>query len=371
MFHPEQPYDLPLLPPADVVQNTPMLMNLYMEALQHISKLDGALKEMDTAHALFPFLALQEPVDSSQIEAIYTTVESVLEDTVKPKQERSASNKEVIHYKEALTAGHHSMKEYNLSSRTIKAIHKALNVASGEPGHFRQQQNYLMRENHNEKITIYTPPLASQLPQLLSNWENFVHNDQTFFPLLKIAISHYQFEAIHPFADGNGRTGRILMVLQLVLEGLLEFPYIFISDYINRRSEEYKKLLLNITQHNQWIPFLEFLLKGFSIQAQKTQKALSSLKNERKSLKKQLYEKQSFGISKRNMAAVIDHIFKHPITNAQHMAKETKIHSQTCSKYLAAMSDGGLLTMNKSGTYKFYRNIKALNALKASLSDEL
>ena len=301
---------------------------------------------------------------SSAVENIYTTIESLLEDEIKPEQERTVNNKKVIKYKEAITTGHKSMQEFSLSSRTIKAIHKKLELSKGIPGEFRQRQNHIAHKTSNKTTIIYTPPQVTCLNRLLSNWEKFVNNegDQAFFPLIRIALSHYQFEANHPFEDGNGRTGRILIVLQLILEEMLDFPILVISGYLNQYEKRYKELLLNVTTKQQWWEFIEFILHGFSLQASKTKKFLSILKNNRKKLKDSLYNKDDLGIAKNNITKVVDHIFYHPITHSKYMAGSTNIHWQTCSRYLKSMSDAKLLKMNKSGKYKFYYNLNAFDS---------
>ena len=257
------------------------------------------------------------------------------------------------------------MEQFGFSSRTIKEIHKALRGPRGVPGEFRRVQNNLANKisGKSEPEVIYTPPRVPLLNGLIGNWENFVHNDSNFFPLVKTAIAHYQFEAIHPFEDGNGRTGRILMVLQMMWEKLLDFPVLFISGYLDKYSEDYKKLLLNISKKGQWWEFVEFMLEGYSVQALATQKSLTKLKVAKKELKHALYNEDNLGISRSNIENVINHIFCHPITHPKHMGLNTPIHWQTCSKYLAALSNAGLLKYEKSGRYNFYTNLKALESL--------
>ena len=366
MFHPEHPFDLEELPPNLEIQKHPKFiefMELYHNAQKNISELNGALREIENPGLLLSSLYLLESQHSSAVENIYTTIESVLEDETKPEQERKVNNKEVIKYKEAIITGYKSMQEFGLSSRTIKAIHKKLKLSKGIPGEFRQRQNHLAHKTINDTVIIYTPPKITYLNTLLSNWENFVHKkDQVFFPLIRIALCHYQFEAIHPFEDGNGRTGRILMVLQLVLEKMLDFPTLFISGYLSQYDQQYKELLLNVTKKGEWWEFIQFMLKGFAVQALETKKFLSRLRNNRKELKDFLYNKDDLGIAKNNVTKVVDHIFYHPITHPKYMANSTKIHSQTCSRYLKAMSKAGLLKVHKSGKYKFYYNLQAFDS---------
>ena len=298
MFLPERPFDLEELPPQLNIQHHPnfrKFMELYLRAQKNISELNGSLREIEN---LNPLYLLHESTYSSAIENIDTTIESVLEDETKPQQERKANNKEVIKYKEAIIRGYKSMKEFSLSSRTIKAIHKKLELPKDIPGEFRKSQNHIAHKTGEKTTIIYTPPQINYLNNLLSNWESFVHKkDTAFFPLIRVVISHYQFEAIHPFEDGNGRTGRILMVLQLILEEMLEFPVLFISGYLSENDRKYKELLLNITKEGQWWEFIEFMLQGFSEQALKTKSFLSTMKNNRKKLKDYLYNNDNLKVT--------------------------------------------------------------------------
>ena len=234
-------FDLPRLPPTNLsIGQHPdfeQLMKLYNSALQNISELNGALQEVENPELLLHTFYLHESIKSSAIENIHTTIESVLEDESNMEREKGKVrkvNKEVIRYRAAITEGQKQMKKYGLSSRTIKSIHKTLGITKGNPGEFRKTQNNLSSESSDGTIIIYTPPIASHVNDLIGNWEHYVNENEDSFPLIKTAICHYQFEAIHPFLDGNGRTGRILLVLQLIREGMLDFPVLFISSYLNK-----------------------------------------------------------------------------------------------------------------------------------------
>ncbi len=371
LFDPKVPFALTKLPPPIInVQNNADIMTAYLEAQKNISELNGRLREVENPDLLLSFFYLNESIQSSAVENIYTTIDSALEDEIKPEEERSSINKEVIRYREAISIGSNCMKEHGLSSRTIKEIHKKLNIQKGVPGEFRRQQNKIANKKTNDEIIIvYTPPEIMALDGLLGNWENFVHQNQDFFPLIKTAICHYQFEAIHPFVDGNGRTGRILLVLQLVLEKMLDIPVLFISGYLNKYDQKYKELLLKITKDGDWYSFIQFMLQGYTIQAKQTQESLLKLKDAQKELKKTLYNTDSLGIRKSNISDIVKHVIYYPITHVLHMEEKTEIHRQTCSKYLSAMAEAGLLRSKKAGKYKHYINFKVLDSLKLDSED--
>jgi len=367
MFNPNNPFELPNLPPKLDLQNHPdfmRIMNIHNNAQKNISELNGSLREIENPELLLSSFYLHESIDSSAVENIHTTIESALEDETKPEQERSDANKEVINYRKAIKAGHDYLNQYGLSSRTIKNIHRALEVKKGIPGEYRTIQNNLANKRiDGSKIVIYTPPKVSNLNALLSNWETFADKDKSIFPLIKAAICHYQFEAIHPFEDGNGRTGRILMVLQLMMEEMLDYPVLFISSYLSENEDKYKELLLNVTNNGEWWEFIEFMLIGFSNQALNTRISLLKLKNARKELITDLYKNENVKIRKTSIKDVVNHIFYYPTTHPKFMGEATKIHWQTCSKYLGELAKMGILKEAKIGRYKFYRNLKALSSL--------
>lgn len=367
MYNPKQPFDLMTLPPPISLKTHPNIDSLFAKANQAqiaISELKGLLSNINNPDILLNSLYLQESVSSNAVENIHTTIESALEDGTKPEKERSHANKEVLNYRDALLKGHESLKQYGLSSRTIKTIHKNLKVNRGVPGEFRQHQNTITNElPDGTKEVIYTPPIAANIGRLLSNLETFAERNKDFIPLIKAAISHYQFEAIHPFEDGNGRTGRILMVLELVQDELLPYPALFISGYLSKHDREYKKLLLEVTTKKKWWDFIEFMLVGFTYQALSTQIALNQLNIGRLELMVQLHANKQSPIKKANIETVINHIFQNPTTQAKFMAGRTGIHWQTCTKYLNHLSEIKILRLEKRGRYKFYSNELAIKSL--------
>lgn len=367
MYSPTQPFDLKNLPPLIKLTDHPDLNSLFTKvtkAQKAISELKGSLSNIDNPDILLNSLYLQESISSSAVENIHTTIESALEDETKPERERSQANKEVLRYREALFAGQKSLEKFGLSSRTIKAVHKNLKVTKGVPGEFREQQNSLTNElADGTRQVIYTPPIHKNINNLLGNWETFADKNEDFIPLIKAAICHYQFEAIHPFEDGNGRTGRILMVLQLVQDGLLEYPALFVSGYLSKYEKKYKNLLLEVTTKNKWWDFIEFMIIGFGYQATNTQIALIKLEMARLELIDKFFEDKKNIIRKSSVETVINHIFENPTTHSKFMESETGIHWQTCTKYLNYLSDNKILSQEKHGRYRFFSNNLAINAL--------
>ena len=370
MYNPRQPFDLRELPPPIKLETHPNLnkfFHLTMGAQKAISELNGLLSRLDNPDLLLSSLYLQESVSSNAVENIHTTIASALEDETKPERERSSANKEVLNYRDALLAGHKSLEKYGLSSRTIKAIHKKLKVTRGVPGEYREQQNNLTNElPDGTRQVIYTPPVHTNIPRLLGNWENFVDKNDQFTSLVKTAICHYQFEAVHPFEDGNGRTGRILMILQLVQDDQLDYPALFISSYLSKHEERYKKLLLEVTSRRKWWEFIEFVILGFAVQATETLIALNYLELGRLELIAKLRVDDDNVVKSSSIETVINHLFTNPTTHAKFMESETGIHWQTCTKYLNYLSKLKILSQEKRGRYRLYSNNLAIKALSRS-----
>ena len=369
-FDPNLPFALHHLPPPIQVQNHPDLFKLldaHNVALQAVSQLEGSLRELENPELFLSTFYLQESISSNAVESIHTTIESVLEDETKPYDEQLSVNKEVLFYRQALSSGRTSLAKFGLSSRTIKAVHKELKIKKGVPGEYRRVQNGIGNKAADGAIhRIYTPPSWQHVELLISNWENYAAGeDPKIFHLIKTAICHYQFEAIHPFEDGNGRTGRIIMLLQLLELKLLSYPALFLSGYLSDNETLYKSLLLSVTAHGNWWGFIEFMLHGFAIQAFRTKLGILSLKKAKKALKRQLFEMDSAVIPKRSVAVVTEHVFTHPMTHAMFMSRETGIHWQTCTKYLRSLVKLGALEEQASGKYNFFRNSQVFAALVA------
>ena len=366
-FRPNQAFDLPPLPP-ELKQESLFesdMIQLVIKANRTIGELNGLCRAIPNAYPLLMNIpVLQEAVSSSAIEGIHTTVETLLEAQVKMENERDPASKEALRYREALNRGFKSFKKYkSLSTRTILDIHGQLMPGGG---HFKKQENKIAR---GEQI-LYTPPAPPQINSLMSNWEKYVNSHESaeegqIDPLIKIAISHYQFEAIHPFLDGNGRTGRILMVLQLVLYKLLDWPILYISGYLIQNRSQYYSSLLETTKSEAWIKFIKFMLVAFYTQAQVTRQIILDIIKERSEMKRVLKSKHSFLYSQE----LLDHIFAYPVTYPTFMGEKLNISYQTASKYLSHLESAKLLTKKRLGTYTFYYNRKLLSCLKTETSE--
>ena len=357
-FHPDQPFDLPLLPPPLTKKELfrPDIAQLTVKANRAVSELNGLCRALPHPYpVLMNIPVLQEAVSSSAIEGIHTTVETLVEAQIKMKSEQDPASKEAFRYREALHSGFQAFQKYeSLATRVILNIHKQL-LPSG--GRFKEQANKIARGPE----TLYTPPIPAQVSKLMSDWEKYIHfSEDLTDPLIKIIVSHYQFEAIHPFSDGNGRTGRILIVLQTVLYKLLDFPVLYISGYLIKHRTKYYSLLLQITKSGDWTAFIRFFLSAFAEQAQVTKNVILNILKERKKMKQALKSRRRTA----DNHDFLDHIFCYPVTHATFMAKQLNLSYQTAGKHLSDLEKTGLLRMKKSGKYKLYYNFGLLDCLK-------
>ena len=357
-FNPNYSFDLPVLPP-DLKQEDlfePELVQLIIKANRAIGELNGLCRAIPNPYSLLMNIPiLQEAVSSSAIEGIHTTVETLLEAQIKLDKETDPASKEALRYREALHKGFESLKDYkSLPTRVILNIHGQL-MSNG--GRFKKQGNKIAKGAR----TIYTPPAPRQINDLMGNWENYINSsNKKIDPLIKIAISHYQFEAIHPFSDGNGRTGRILVVLQMVLYKLLDWPVLYVSGYLIKNRQKYYSGLLNITKSNNWLTFIKFMMKAFYEQAEVTRKVITDIIEEKNKMKRILKSEHKLIYSQE----LLEHLFAYPVAYPTAMGEKLNITYQTASKYLSDLEKAGLLVKKRSGKYMFYYNLKLLSCLK-------
>jgi Fic family protein len=341
-------FNLPDIPPEYNFKQISLLEAL-MEASTHIGELKGYCSSLPNPMLFMSLAAVNESVESSKIEAIHTTIKDVLEGEALPEKERSLPEKEVLRYREAMNWGHKNLNKFGLTSRLILGIHKILLPEGG--GNYRKQQNTII--NELTRKSIYQPPPFKEIDRLMSNWENFVNNHQdNIHPIIKCAIAHYQFESIHPFSDGNGRTGRILMVLQMVETKLLDYPVLYISGYLNKNRPAYYQIFEKVTQENDWETLCLFLINAFKETSLKTKSRLFFMMSEYQKLEKLIR------IKFKNMKATetAQHLFSTPVTTPTIFGQTLGIHYTTASKYLDKLKQAEVLVDRKIGKNHFYYN---------------
>lgn len=353
-FDPTHPARLDPLPPMADLKNEDFA-EVLLKARVELAELKGASGQIPNPLLLTAPLLVRESVESSGIENINTTVANVLENQLLPVDEQNKTDKEVLQYREALYWGQNNLKDLSLSSRMILGIHKRLLKEKG--GAYRTIQNHIVNSKTGE--ILFTPPVQSQIPSLIGNWETYVNDHKKLDPLIRVAIAHQQFESIHPFEDGNGRTGRILMVLQLVRDEILEMPILFISGYIQNNRAEYYRLLREVSAKGNWHDYIAFMLQGFHLQANETRKTLKKVSDLHKELKDTIKTEHP----KIYSADLLEALFSFPVIIPTKLASEMNIHYTTASKHLSQLAEAGILSSMKAGRNHFFINKKLVSIL--------
>lgn len=354
-FHATYPHELAPLPPSIGLTNADFGEQL-LKARVELAELKGASGQLPNPELLMAPVIIRESVASSNIENINTTLADVLQWQLFPEAEQRPPDKEVLQYREAMAWGFNNYKKYGLSSRLITGIQAHL-LPEGN-GQYRREQNQII--NFASRESLYTPPIASAIPALISNWENYVNLPNAGLdPLIRAAIAHYQFEAIHPFRDGNGRTGRILMVLQLIQDGLLHYPILYISGYINQHRAEYYRRLLAVTAEGQWQAFIDYMLTGFYEKAKETREDLTQITQLLAEVKEQVRVENT----KIYSADLVQALFTYPVITPTKLASLLNKHYTTTSRYLTQLTKSGILKEAVIGKYRLFANHKLLKIL--------
>ena len=304
---------------------------------------------------------LQEAKDSSEIENIITTHDELYKSTVDTSN-ISQATKEVNSYVDALKEGFSLVKEHNLLLvRDIVAIQAILE--KNNAGVRKQAGTVLKNETTGE--VIFTPPQSEdEIRELLTNLEEYINTQDDVDPLIKMAIIHHQFESIHPFYDGNGRTGRILNILYLVLNELLEIPILYLSRYIIQHKADYYRLLQEAREKDAWEEWILFMLDGVEQTSQETIKMIQAINELMETTAKEIQEKLPKIYSK----DLVEILFIHPYTKIEFLTDAKIVKTRkTASKYLNELCDVGILEVVQIKNSKFFINSALYNVLKQGL----
>lgn len=254
----DQPYlSLPTLPPKVDIE-TKAILKQCITARAALAELKQAAELIPNQAVLINTLPLLEAGASSEIENIVTTTDKLFQH-LRNEDQADPATKEALRYSRALFEGFQALNQHPLNTRTIEEICTQI---KGVQMNVRRVSGTAL-SSHKTGEVIYTPPMGEDvLRTMLANWEQFLHNEVEIDPLIRMAVTHYQFEAIHPFTDGNGRTGRIVNSLFLIQEGLLTLPILYLSRYIIKNKSEYYRLLLQVTKEQAWEDWILYILKG-------------------------------------------------------------------------------------------------------------
>lgn len=352
-----KPEKLKELPLDKDIESRKILKKLT-SAHRALAELKGIVSSIPNENILINTLGLQEAKDSSAIENIITTHDDIYKAELNLKGFKSLNAKEVQNYIAALKTGFKLISKNEIL--TNNDIIKIQSVLEKNNAGFRKVPGTELKNATTGK-TVYTPPQDYQIIQnLMTNLEQFI-NDETisdFDPLVKMAIIHYQFESIHPFYDGNGRTGRIINVLYLVMNELLDLPILYLSRYIIENKGEYYRLLQEVRETDDWENWILYLLSGVEQIAKETIVLIGKIKDlilEYKNLLRDNYKFYSQDL--------LNNLFKHPYTKIEFIENDLGVSRITASKYLNQLSNDGLLKKEKLGTGNYYINVKLIELL--------
>ncbi len=343
-------FKLPTLPPSQDIE-TKSILKKVASANRYLAELKGVSATIPNEGILINTLSLQEAKDSSAIENIITTHDELFKEELFPEYAANASAKEVRNYVVALRAGHELViKDMLLTKNHLLKIHEQLECNRAG---FRSLPGTDLKNEQSGEV-IYTPPQnKDEILALLDNLEQFI-NDDTLLdvdPLIKMAIIHYQFESIHPFYDGNGRTGRIINVLYLVLKNLLHIPVLYLSRYIVQTKHEYYTLLQNVRDNNGWEEWILYILNGVEQTSKQTIVMVHAIDEALMKYKHFIRDRHKF-----YSQDLINNLFFHPYTKIEFVERDLNVSRLTATKYLDTLSADGLLQKEKIGRSNFYIN---------------
>lgn len=351
-------YQIPTLPLHVDVETKAVLRQLNL-ANKKLAELKGVALTIPNENILINTLILQEAKDSSAVENIVTTHDDLYKAELDlGNLAISASTKEVISYADALKHGFQLIRKNKvLTNNNIKDIQQKLeNNTAG----FRSVPGTTLKNQLGE--VVYTPPQDKiQIEISMENLQAFINDDMLsdLDPLIKMAIIHHQFESIHPFYDGNGRTGRIINVLYLVAKELLDLPILYLSRYIISNKSEYYRLIQVVRENGDWESWILFILKGIEETAQQTillVKGISKLMSEYKirirTLLKKAYSHE-----------LLNNLFSHPYTKIEFVMEDVRVTRLTATKYLNKLVEQNLLYKHKLGRYNYYLNMPLIELL--------
>lgn len=356
-FNPKKPAVLEHLPFEGYEKIQMSLLEKIFEAEIAVARLDAYVKDRDNYTLLLSPIYLAEALSSSEIEQIHSTLLSVLESQLKESgEDLIETDQKIVNYTQALMWTQKAVRKFGLSTRLIKGIHSKL--LPFELSEYRREQNQII--NSSTKEIRFTPPEPQNINDLMSNWEKFVNDPLKGSPLLRAAVGHFQFEAIHPFTDGNGRTGRILLLMQLIDSGILELPIIHISQYVNKHRSEYYDLLLRVSSHNDWEGFISFILSAYRSQAEASYNLLRSIHQQFTVTLEEVQRK----LPKIYKFELVQALFQYPVITATKLSQELNVVHRTASSYLKELEGEGFLSSVQRGRYRYFYNTTLIELLR-------
>jgi Fic family protein len=357
-FSPDKPFnDLPLLPPKVEIE-TKSILKKAISAGRALAELKGLGETIPNQAILVNSIILQEAKASSEIENIITTHDALFRAFSAKTSQIDPATKEVLRYREALWEGFNSLKDRpflttNLFIRIVQTIRANKASIRNTPG--TKVANTATGE------VVFTPPEGEDIIRnKLKNLEDYIHAENEIDPLIKLALIHYQFEAIHPFTDGNGRTGRILNILYLTQKSLLDLPVLYLSKYIIDRKSDYYRLLREVTENQAWEAWINYMLDAVEQTALHTKDKIISIRN---------LLAETIEIAKENLPSrvyskdLMELLFRQPYTKAQFLLDAGIVKRQAAADYLKKLKEIGILSFHKVGKENLYLNKRLYDIL--------
>ena len=355
VWRPDAPYNaLPDLPPAMDLE-TRLVLKQCIPARAALAELKQAAGLIPNQGMLINTLPLLEAQASSEIENIVTTTDKLFQ--FQNIDERADPiTREALRHSSALLEGFHALKRHPLNTRTAEQVCTRI---KGIQMQVRRIPGTALASGRSGTV-IYTPPVGEDLLRTkLANWERFLHEARDVDPLIRMAVGHYQFEAIHPFTDGNGRTGRVLNSLFLIQEGLLTLPILYLSRYIIANKADYYRLLIGVTREQAWEAWVLYILKGVEETATWTTAKIAAIR----SLQAMTVEHVKQAAPKIYSHELVDLIFELPYCRIQNVIDRNIARRQAASRYLKQLSDIGVLKEVTAGREKLFIHPKLMQLL--------
>ncbi len=360
MFRPDKPYnDLPLLPPKREKVETIPILRQESKAAAALAQLKGVATRLPNQSILINGIVIKEAKASSEIENVITTHDKLYKALTLNDIQIDSSTKEVLRYREALFTGFNFIKTKGYLNTT--GIVKIQQQLENNDAGIRKLPGTALQNDATKEI-IYTPPdHPDAINRLMKNFDEFINtNDDDLSVLIKLAIHHYQFESIHPFYDGNGRTGRIVNVLYLLMNGLLDSPVLYLSGYIIKNKNDYYRLLREVTAKGNWEDWILYILKGIESTALETIQQVDRINT--------LFEK-TVEIAKKAEPRIyskelIETLFAHPYCKIEFLVRDLGVERKAASRYLQAMEKAGILKSEVIWKQTLYINTKLYDILR-------
>jgi Fic family protein len=333
--------------PPDVSLETEPVLRALVSAHRSLAELKGVARTIPNEGLLISTLSLQEAQSSSEIENIITTQDALYKYQIQPEQADPVS-KEVAHYVDGLDIGFRHVRRDGLI--TLNTILEVQSTLEGNDAGFRKTPGTLLKNEQTGEV-VYEPPSPELIPDLMATLERFIHSDSELDPLVRMALIHHQFESIHPFYDGNGRTGRIINILCLVKDGLLDTPILYLSRYISQTKLTYYQALQRVRDHNDWEQWLLYILRGVAETARHTTGLVEGIGSLLQQYKQRIREDYKF-----YSQDLINNIFRHPYTKVAFLEQDIDVSRATATRYLEALALDGLLHKHKLGRENYYIN---------------